>query len=566
MPWRPSEPGEVPTLGFALIDWLHEMLAAPDTGGFFEPFRLYLEQEDIVLDWYAIDPLAKDGQGARRYTRGVVRRGRGWGKSPFLGALSILEGLAPVVFDGWDADGQPVGRPWSLDRTPKVNIAAVSEEQVDNTWTPLLEMLHEDAPIYDHYPGLEPMEGFVQLPGGRGRIDRLTSSARTVKGKGAIFTVMDQTEEWVDSNGGKKLAKVLRSNAAKAGGTLLESPNAFIPGEGSVAEGSEAFRDLIAAGRARDTTLYYNAREAPPETDLTDRDSLITGLRAAYGDSSGHPDGCVIHDPACPPGHVDLDRLVNTIWDPETDEQTARSDFLNQVEAASDSWVSRVEWRGCWDVDLAPLSEGDTVVLGFDGSKGRVKGKADATVLLAMRVSDAAVFELGCWEPMDKAEQREFIAPVDEVDAAVSMAHERYRVVGFLGDPSGWVEMFARWNRRYGRTYRIKASGTDAIAAWPRGKDSKVAEYTEITRRAIVAGEIVWGSTPNLTRHVLNARRRNTRYGYLLYKKYPDSADKIDGAYALVLCHRGRLMALGRGVSTSNRPREQKRKGRVMIS
>jgi hypothetical protein len=38
-----------------------------------------------------------------------------------------------------------------------------------------------------------------------------------------------------------KLANTLRTNAAKIGGSTVESPNAFIPGEGSVAEHSAAY-------------------------------------------------------------------------------------------------------------------------------------------------------------------------------------------------------------------------------------------------------------------------------------------------------------------------------------
>ena len=40
MPWKPSEPGEVPTLGWYAIDWITQVLAAPDRAE-YEPFRLY---------------------------------------------------------------------------------------------------------------------------------------------------------------------------------------------------------------------------------------------------------------------------------------------------------------------------------------------------------------------------------------------------------------------------------------------------------------------------------------------------------------------------------------------
>ncbi len=75
MPWKPSEPGEVPTLGYDVIDWIREYLAAPDRGE-YEPFILYPEQEDFVLRFYEINPRT----GRRRFRRGVISRPRGWGQ------------------------------------------------------------------------------------------------------------------------------------------------------------------------------------------------------------------------------------------------------------------------------------------------------------------------------------------------------------------------------------------------------------------------------------------------------------------------------------------------------
>src|SRR5690606_27791483 len=155
------------------------------------------------------------------------------------------------------------------------------------------------------------------------------------------------------SNGGVRLANTMRANAAKVGGTTLESPNAYIPGEDSVAEQSAAFWSAIREGRAKDDGLLYDHREAPGETDMSDRESLIEGLRFAYGCSSGHPDGCVLpHDPPADfhRGHVDLDRLVSTIWDPAQDVQQSRSDFLNQITHASDAWIPRPDWLACQDL------------------------------------------------------------------------------------------------------------------------------------------------------------------------------------------------------------------------
>lgn len=427
-------------------------------------------------------------------------------------------------------------------KTPLVHIAAVSEDQTKNTWQPLLEMLRE-GPVLDNYPGLDPLDTFVVLPRS-GKIEQITASARSTKGAPIVFGTLDQTEEWVPSNNGPTLAQAIRTNAAKNGGRTVESPNAFIPGLKSVAEDSAVYAAAIREKRARLKGLLHDHREAPADTDLTDRDSLIHGLRVAYGDSSGHPDGCVIHDPPCPPGHVELEPLMAQAWDPASDIQVVRSDLLNQITHASDSWVSQPEWNACADA-LAVLHDGDDIVLGFDGSKGRNRGNADATALVGCRVEDGYMFCLPSWmwEPTD----RDWVAKPDEVDAEIRQAFQRWNVVAFFADPSGWTEQVARWEAAFGPKLAVKASPGHPIAAWPRGKDTKAVEYVELTRRAIVTGELKHDGSPALGRHVLNARRRPHPRGYLLYKAYPDSPNKIDGAYAGVMAWKARLEVLAAG-------------------
>lgn len=551
MPWKPSIEGEIPTLGWAAIDWMVDNLAQPALG-WYEPFTPTLEQEDFLLRWYSLDPAT----GKFVYRRGLLGRPRGWGKSPLLGALAAFEALGDCLFDGWDSDGQPVGRPWLTARTPLVQIAAVSEDQTRNTWQPLLEMLSSDSPAITNYPGLEPMLGAVMLPG-RGRIEQVTSSAHTQKGAPAVFAVLDQTEEWTKSNGGIRLAHTLRTNVTKNGGRTVESPNAYIPGEGSVAEQSAEYAKAAAEGRTRATGILWDHREALPETDMTDRASLVAGLRVAYGDSSKHPDGCVLHDPPCPPGWVDLDPIVEQIWDPATDPQMARSDFLNQITHSSDAWIPKVEWDAA-GVD-EELVDGDIVTLGFDGSRGRNRGKADATALVACRVSDGLLSVVGVWEQPEGQQGEGWLPDVGEVSKAVADAFARWTVVGFYADPSGWSEQVARWEAQFGRRLRVRASRDAPISAWPRGKDSRVTEYVERLRQAVAAGEAKHDRSPALTRHVLNAKRRQTRTGYLLYKEFPDSHRKIDAAYAAVLAWRARIEAIGAGFARTPSGRKTRR-------
>ena len=542
MGWKPEFEGEQPTLGWELLDWVSEMLAMPDRMD-YEPFVLTPEQAQFFLDYYRIDPVS----GKRIYRRGVWSRPKGHGKSPLMGAIGICEALAPVLFDGWDANGRPVGKPWAEVRTPLVQFAAVNEEQTRNAFDPLLEMLRQ-GPVLDYYD-VDPMETFVALP--KGRIEYITAAATSKEGAKPVFAALDQTEGWIRSNGGVNLAAVLRRNAGKIGGTTIETPNAYRPGMGSVSEATAEYHASIKEGRAREEGLLYDHREAPSDTDMADKDSLYKGLLHVYGDSA-EDNG----------GWVDLGRIMQEIWDPATDPQDARQFYLNQVTHASDSWMSRPELMGAADSTVV-IPDGERVVLGFDGSKGRSRGKADATALVGMSVDSKHLFTIKVWERSD-ADPQDWSPNPAEVDAVVRETFQKFNVLGFYADPSGWTGQIAQWEADFGRRLRVKASRDAPISAWPRGKDTKVSEHVEKLRQALVMREITWDGGSALMRHILNARRRSTRTGYLLYKQFPDSPDKIDAAYAAVMAYKAYIDALSRGAA--KRGFQRRKRGKVVMA
>lgn len=528
--WRPAHPGEVPTLGWLALDWLSEYLAAPDRPD-FEPLTLTREQAQFVLNFYALDP----GTGRRRVRRAVYSRPKGSGKSPLLAALACVEALGPVVPDGWDADGRPVGRPWADLRTPWVQLAAVSEDQTRNAWAPLLEMLREGQAV-DEYPGLEPLETFVNLP--KGRIEFVTSAATSREGNRPVFCVLDQTEEWKPSNGGVKLAATLRRNLGKTSGSSIESPNAYEPGAGSVAESSAEYATRIREGRAKDEGLLYDHREAPPETDMADRASLAAGLAYAYGDSAVDAGGW-----------VDLERIAAEVWDPATDPQDARRFYLNQITHATDSWLSQPEWAGCTAAEKV-VGDGEMITLGFDGSRARAKGVTDATALIGCRVGDGHLFELEVWEQPDGPAGEGWQVPATEVDAAVRMAFDRWTVVGFFADPAKWEGWVSQWEARYHQRLKVKAGQQHPIEWWMTGgRSGLTVRALEQFHSAVVDGELTHDGSFALTRHILNARRRVSRSGIQIHKEHPDSPRKIDAAVAAVLAWQARLQAVAAGVN-----------------
>lgn len=564
MPWKPRFPGERPTLGFEGIAWLEDNLATPDRED-YHPLILTREQAEFLLRFYELDPVT----GRRIVRRGVLSRARGWGKSPFVAAICILEALGPVVPDGWDADGRPVGMPWVRVRTPLVQIAAVSEDQVlTNTWSSLLEMLDPrlDPPVLDNYRGLEPLDTMVNLP--RGKMLPITAAAATTKGARAVFSAWDQTEEWTLSNGGHRLRRVMADNAAKVGGSYIETPNAFTPGLNSVAEQSAAAAEAQATGRAKlDKRLLYDHREAPPETDLTDYDSLLEGLRHAYGDSSKDPRGCVIHDPPCPPGWADHDDHIGRIWDADADEQESRANFLGQITHATDSWVSAPEWnarKAGQDRNPVPeLRTGDTITLGFDGSRGRAKGKPDATALIGCRVSDGHLFQLEVWEADDdKTTWDTWSPPLPAIDAKIADAFKRYKVVAFYADPGrDWRSQVNTWEADYGSKVKVQVSKAHPFEWWMTGgRALKVEAAVEALEGAIRNGDMTHDGSYALTAHVLHARRRLSHGRLALGKSSPASTRKIDAAVAAVLAWQARLDSLAGG---HGRPKRKQRIQRV---
>lgn len=518
MPWRPAYPGEVPTLGYEVLDWMSWALAAPDRAD-YEPYEPTREQAQFVLNLYAIDPAT----GRRRFRRGVLSRPKGWGKSPFLAAIGAAEALADVVPAGWDADGRPVGRPWSQIRTPWVQLMAVSEDQTRNAWVPLLEMLRS-GPACDLYPGLEPLDTFVNLPAGR--IEAVTASAVSREGNRPVCAILDQTESWTPSNGGVRLAATTRRNLGKTGGVSLEAPNAFVPGLDSVAQASAEFARQISEGKARDDGLLYDHREAPAGTDLSDRESLMRGLEVAYGDS----------------WWVDLDRIIAEIWDPATDPQDARQYYLNQVTHASDSWLSSPQWAAC-ATPTDHIPDRAMITLGFDGS-----WRDDTTALVACRVSDGHLELVGCWEP-----GHDGMVDREAVDAAVGQAFQRWQVVGFYADPALWQDYIDSWTRKHGRKLRLKVTKDRPIEWWTNRATAIVAAL-ERFHTAVVGRGLTHSGDSVLAAHVLNARRRVGRVGVTIAKEHPKSARKIDAAMAAVLAYEARCDALAQGVIPAARP------------
>ncbi len=550
MPWRgPEFDGEVPTLGFIFLDWCYANLVVPDGPRAGEPMDMTPDQAQFWLNFYALHPVT----GKRIIRRAVLSRAKGYGKSPGMAAYSAFEAIGPAVPAGWDADGEPVGAPWrEFGFKPKVQIIGVSEDQTANTWDPLLDMIR-NGPLVNE-PGVEALDTFVNVP--RGRIEAVTSSAISREGFRPVAAVFDQTESYLQANGGKKVAAAVRRNLTKTGGSSIETPNAFRPGQDSTAEDSFKAWKLQQEGKLRNEAgIYFDHREMPADTDITDHDSLREGLRFAYGCSANAP--CALAERGDHPEHergwVDLDRVIADFWDPATDESDARMYYGNQITSASDAWVTSQEWtsRGPQRGDEPRvIDRHEPVVLGFDGSRSRVRGKADATGLIAVTVRDGYVFDEPSWTWEQPDGKPEWEVPAAEVDATVRECFKRFNVIGFYADPARWESYVADWEAAFGAKLKVKAAVKHPIMWWMTGARSGiVAKAIAQLHTAIVNGEMSHNGSAALTRHVLNARRKIRGDQIHIGKEFPDSVNKIDKAVALVMAWQARMDAVAAGLA-----------------
>lgn len=97
---------DFPTLGWGVIEWIEATLCHGPGDVQGDPIELDDELARFICWAYRLDEA-----GDRVVRRAVLSRPKGRAKSELAGMLVCAEAVGPVRFDGWDAAGQPVGRP-----------------------------------------------------------------------------------------------------------------------------------------------------------------------------------------------------------------------------------------------------------------------------------------------------------------------------------------------------------------------------------------------------------------------------------------------------------------------
>ena len=495
MPWRgPRHPGEFPTLGFLVGGWIQSHCVIPDGDYAGQPYMLTDEMWRFLAFHFRLQPEAASGDRSMAYVyrRSQLVRPQKWGKGPFSAAMICVESVGPALFDGWDAAGEPVGRPWP---TPLIQVTANSEDQTENVYRALTPMI-QLGPLADVIP--DTGETRINLPGG-GRIDPVTSKARSRLGQRVTFVVQDETGLWTQSNGMVAVAETQRRGLAGMGGRALETTNSFDPAEMSVAQRT---------AEANVTDVYRDHRMAPVHLSYGNKQERHRIHRHVYGDS----------------WWVNLDAIEAEAAELITvDRAQAERFFGNRVVAGLGHWIQPADWEA--REVRRDIADGTEIAIGFDGSE------VDDWTAIRCETKDGYLFtptygpsnRQTIWNPAEWSGR----IPRGEVNAAVEELFRRFKVSRLYADPRDWQTEIEGWALQHGEK---------VVAPWATYRP--IPMHAALTRFVVdlAEGALSHDACHYSALHIGNARKlAKPGDRYMLGKPSPNQ--KIDAAMAGVLAH-----------------------------
>lgn len=532
-----------PTLGGLVCDFIEEraIFGPGDLAG--EPARISPEKRAIIHRAYQVYPPGHQYAGRRRFKRVGWSVRKGMAKTELLGWICYAElhPEGPVRCDGFDAHGQPVGRPVN---SPYIPMLAYNKDQVEELAYGVLSAICTEGPDADLFD--VSLERTIRLSSnGRdgGKAVPLAQSPNARDGARTTFQAFDEphrmymprileAHETMANNLPKRPAADAWSFYVGTAGEL---------GQGSIAEDLYREAESIARGEVAEPRFFFFHRDAGKvhrgEKDGRGHDlTTEEGRLAAISEATG-PEG------EWGPGQfADIAELYTR---PNTDRSYWERVQLNL-------WIQGD--RQAFDPDRVTqlVSEGETiqpgslVVAGFDGARFK-----DATAIVLTDVVSGMQQLWSLWERPVDAEDWE-VDPL-EVGESVDQLMHQFQVWRFNGDPPHWLESMATWAGKY-----------PCVEEWFTHRKTQMAYAVRDYKDSLSSGEVRFADDqrplPNpviedetylaaLARHIGNAGRVNTTLVddegkplWILNKLHEDR--KFDACMAAILSWQARIAAL----------------------
>jgi hypothetical protein len=518
-----------PSLGGAVCDFIEERAVFGPGSLKGDPAVLDAEKRAAIYRLYEVYPQGHELAGRRRFRRGGLSWRKGTAKTEWAAwiAYAELHPEGPVRCDGFDADGNPVGRPV---RDPYIPMVAFTEEQVSELAFGALYVVVTEGPDADLFDaGLDRILRLDARGRRDGKAEPLAGSPNARDGARTTFQHFDEPHRMflptlVNAH------ETMLANLDKRpldDPWSLETTTAGQPGQGSVAEKTHREAEAIDRGEVDDPELFYFHREASQTHDMKTLDGRIAAVAEATGPVGEYG-----------PGQF---RGIAKQWDrPGADRSYLERVWLNRWTRSESQAFDAVKW----ETELAcpePIPPGSFVAGGFDGARFR-----DATGLVLTDMSTGRQKLWGLWErPTDAADDWEI--PEDEVTTSLELAMESFDVWKVYCDPPHWTETVGSWSARW----------PDRVEEWWTNRRTPMASAVRAYREAMATGAVTHVFDPDnpndvaFNRHVAAAGRKDINLWdgpeqlFILAKIHEDR--KFDAAMAGCLSWKAYLDAVKTG-------------------
>lgn len=548
-----------PTLGPELADFIEERFVFGPGSLAGQPAKLDDEKRAALYRLYEVQPKGHRLAGRRRFQRGALEFRKGTAKTELAAWVCGLElhPEAPVRCDGFDAHGNPVGRPVAF---PYIPMMATTEEQVSELAYGVLKYVLEEGPDADLFD--ISLERIVRLSE-RGRNDGMAVPVSNSPGsRDGALTTFQHFDEPHRLFLPRQIAahETMSANLTKR---PLEDPwglytsTAGEPGQNSIQEMVRGEAEKIDKGEIEDPALFFFARWAgPTHIDLmprpaTDSKPAVTPKQAlanriaAIAEATG---------PAGEYGPGQFESIAKN-WDrPKADLAYLERVWLNRWRRSDSRMFDAIRIAELTRPGER-ISAGAFITLGFDGARFR-----DSTALVATEIETGLQELLGLWERPEFAVDWE--VPEHEVSDLVKQTFSRFDVWKLYGDPPHWVEPLGGWAGKW----------PDHVEEWWMNNRRRAAYSARAYKEAMSSGSVTFGGADDTSaeflahsdfiRHLVNVGTKDTRLldeeGVpLLIMAKPDGrlGFKIDAGAAGNLSWQARLDAIAAGAKPRKRTR-----------
>ena len=517
-----------PTLGPQVADLLEECSIFGPGSLKGQPYVLDAEKRAALYRAYEVYPRGHEWAGRRRFKRVGISWRKGLAKTEWEAqvAFAELHPDAPVRCDGWDASGNPVGRPVA---DPYIPMLAVTVEQVEELAYGALFVICTEGPDADLFDATQ--ERIIRLsPSGRadGKAVPLSNSPGSRDGARTTFQCFDEPHRLFLP----RAVAAHETMVANLSKRVMEDPwglyvgTAGEPGQDSVAEGLHHEAELIQRGEIAEPRLFYFHREASPGHDLTTKEGRIAAVTEATGPVGEYGPGQFAD--------------IAAQWDrPKADKKYLERVWLNRWTRSEAQAFDVKAWGG---LVANPIPDGAFVTVGYEGARFR-----DATALV---VTDIETGTQRLWALWERPEEAPDDWEIDESEVTDSLASlmDTYLVWRLYADPPHWTETVGSWSGRW----------PDRVEEWWTNRKRQMAyavrRYHEAIASRTVLHEVGRDAQreADLARHVGNAGRDDVNLWddagqrlFVLRKIH--EARKFDGCMAAVLSWQARLDAISVG-------------------